>query len=268
MEIGRRLRAARESQGLTVQDVATRTRIHSAYLEKIEAGVTEGLPALTFVRGFMRNYIQTLAIDDHSLVEAVQELGAVPPAAPPPQPLRAATTEKLLGMETERTNWTKWLLIGALVILVFWVGYLIVRVSTSDSTPASTTETTPAPAPGATPAPAPATPAPAPTPTPAPAANPRPGASTEPRANLRLTVRGLEDTWVRLSLDRQNAVDVLVRPAESLTFDANDEIKLTVGKSQGVSVYLNGLEVALPAEKNRLVADLTLNKLSLIKMQN
>src|SRR5690349_3188385 len=117
LEIGRRLRAARESQGLTVQDVATRTRIHSAYLEKIEAGLTEGLPALTFVRGFMRNYIQTLAIDDHSLVEAVQELGAVPPAAPPPQPLRAATTEKLLGMETERTNWTKWLLIGALVVL-------------------------------------------------------------------------------------------------------------------------------------------------------
>ena len=71
-----------------------------------------------------------------------------------------------------------------------------------------------------------------------------------------------------MALDRQGPMDVLVRPAESLTFDANEEIKLTVGKSQGVSVYLNGLEVALPAEKNRLVADLVLNKLSLIKMQN
>ena len=276
LEIGRRLKAARESQGLSLQDVATRTRIHALYLEKIEQGTSEGLPALTFVRGFMRNYMQTLMVDDQALVEAIAELGVTPQATPPPQPLRAATTEKLLGMETERTNWTKWLLIAALVILVFWVAYLVIRVSTSSETVAP-----PAPAP-ATPAP-PANPPPAPGPSnnpsatppgttpaaPPPAAPGRPNASSnEPRANLRLTVRGLEDTWVRLALDKQPAVEVIVRPAESLTFDANDEIRLTVGKSQGVSVYLNGEEVALPGEKNRLVADMVLNKLSLIKMQN
>jgi hypothetical protein len=33
-------------------------------------------------------------------------------------------------------------------------------------------------------------------------------------------------------------------------------------------VYLNGEEVVLPAQKNRLVAELVLNKLTLLKMRN
>jgi cytoskeletal protein RodZ len=267
VEIGRRLKAAREGQGLTLQDVATRTRIHSAYLDKIEQGVTEGLPAITFVRGFMRNYMQTLGVDDHEFTEAMIELGQTPPKAPPVQPLTAATTDKLLGMETQKTNWTRWLLIGALVLLLAWVAYLIVRVATSSDTPPAPAATPAAPAPSAPATPA-APAAPGPGQSALPGAPGRPAAAAEPRANLRLTVRGLEDTWVRMATDRQPAVEVLIHPAETLNFEANEEIRLTVGKSQGVSVYLNGEEVALPTGKNRLVSDLVLNKLSLLKMQN
>lgn len=265
LEIGRRLKAAREEQGLTVQDVASRTRIHGAYLEKIESGSTEGLPALTFVRGFMRNYMQTLGIDDPGLAEAVAELGHIPQAVPPPQPLRPDTTEKLLGMESETANWTRWILLAALAVLLIWVVYLLVRVTTTGDSVPTTTSTAVTQPPVATQETPPglgaARPAPAGIPS-------QPAAVVEPRANLRLTVRGLEETWLRLSLDRQPAVELLIHPAESVNFDANEEIRLTVGKSQGVSVYLNGLEVALPAEKNRLVPEMVLNKFSLIKMQN
>lgn len=282
VEIGRRLKAAREGQGLTLQDVATRTRIHSAYLDKIEQGITDGLPALTFVRGFMRNYMQTLGVDDAEFAEALAALGQTQQSVPPPQPLKAATTEKLLGMETAKTNWTRWLLIGALVLLVVWVGYLVIRVTTSSSEATPTPPSTVAPA--GPPAGAPASPggpaapgtpgvpaapaAPGPGQSAAPSAPGRPGAMVEPRANLRLTVRGLEDTWLRMATDRQPAVELLVHPAETFSFEANEEIRLTVGKSKGVSLYLNGEEVALPAEKNRLVSELVLNKLSLLKIQN
>lgn len=268
-EIGRRLKAAREEQGLTVQDVASRTRIHSAYLEKIESGSTEGLPALAFVRGFMRNYMQTLGIDDPALAEAVAELGHVPQAVPPPQPLRPDTTEKLLGMESETANWTRWILVAALAVLLIWVVYLLVRVTTTgDPVPATTsTAVTPPPSPAPEALPGSGSVPGAARPSSAGTAG-QPTGAAEPRANLRLTVRGLEETWLRLSLDRQPAVELLIHPAESVNFDANEEIRLTVGKSQGVSVYLNGLEVALPAEKNRLVPEMVLNKFSLIKMQN
>jgi hypothetical protein len=85
---------------------------------------------------------------------------------------------------------------------------------------------------------------------------------------LRVTLRGLEDTWVRYTLDRKPPMEILMRPAESASFDAEEEVRLTIGKSQGVSVYLNDEEVVLPAERNRLVADLVLNKLSVLKLRN
>jgi hypothetical protein len=61
---------------------------------------------------------------------------------------------------------------------------------------------------------------------------------------------------------------MLLHPADSATLDADEEVRLTIGKSQGVSVYLNGEEVALPGETDRLVADLVLNKLTVLKIRN
>jgi hypothetical protein len=85
---------------------------------------------------------------------------------------------------------------------------------------------------------------------------------------LRVTVRGLEDTWLRYALDRKPPLEMLLHPADSATLDADEEVRLTIGKSQGVSVYLNGEEVALPGETDRLVADLVLNKLTVLKIRN
>jgi Domain of unknown function (DUF4115) len=85
---------------------------------------------------------------------------------------------------------------------------------------------------------------------------------------LRVRIQGLEDTWVRYTVDRRSAMEVLMHPAESTTLDADDEVHLTLGKSTGVSVYLNGEEVLLPNERNRLVADLVLNKTTLQKLRN
>ena len=269
-EVGRRMKASRQAQGLSIQDIATRTRIHAAYIDKIEQGSMEGLPALPFVRGFIRNYLEALDLDDPSLLEAVGALSETKNIMPP-APLKP-TTVKLLGMEREVANWGRWVLVGLLGLLVLWVGYLIVRVATAPretSTAASEPAVQTIPPIGGTSSPAPgdstaASPGPASAPAPASGG----GRPPESRANLRLTVRGLEESWLRISTDRQPAMDVLVRAADTLTFDANDEIRLTVGRSHAVSLYLNGEEVALPQGKNRLVQDLVLNKLNLLKMQN
>jgi len=272
-EIGRRLRASREAKGIAIREVATQTRINAVFLEKIELGEAAGLPGLAFVRGFVRNYMQALGVDDPEILEILARLAESEQRATPPP--NTPTTEKLLGVESPGRSWPKPLITAVLVILIVWAGYLVLRVSTSSDTgePPAATPTAPAAPPppagpqtpagqsSAAPGPAPAASAAAPGARPA-------SAPADVRGQLRLTVRGLEETWVRLTLDRQPAVEVLVHPAETLNFDAEREIHVTVGKSHGVALYLNGEEVALPAEKNRLVADLVLNKLSLLKMQN
>jgi cytoskeleton protein RodZ len=279
--IGHKLRTAREAQGVSLQDVAARTRIQAAFLEKIEQGELEGLPGISFIRGFIRNYAQMLGLDEPDLQEQLQELGRAAEATPPP-PMKASTERLLDAEKVAGLPWPRIALLALLAILVLWVGYLLLRVfSPAESAfepPAANTSVAQAPAvpaPAAAPLPAPAAARPAasalPAPVPplpaagvsAPAARPGLG----PNA-LRVRIQGLEDTWVRYTVDRKPALELLMRPAESATLDADDEVRLTLGKSQGVSVYLNGEEVVLPSQKNRLVAELVLNKLTLLKMRN
>lgn len=274
--VGHKLRAAREAQGITLQEVSSRTRIQIAFLEKIEQGQLEGLPGFSFVRGFIHNYAQMLGVDDSELLEQLQAMGRVAQAAPPP-PMKSSTERLLDAEQGAGLPWPRLVLLALLTILLLWVGYLLVRVfmpsdAAYEAPPAKAPVVqTPAAPRASAPVPVPAVPSPVPSPPAAvggiaPAA-PAGRAAAAPSA-LRVTVRGLEDTWVRYSLDRKPPMEMLMHPAESATLDADDEVRLTIGKSQGVSVYLNGEEVVLPAERDRLVADLVLNKLTVLKIRN
>lgn len=267
--VGQKLKAAREAQGITLQEVSSRTRIQNAFLEKIEQGELEGLPGFSFVRGFIRNYAQMLGIDDPELVDQLQAMGRAAQATPPP-PMKSST-ERLLDAERGASlPWPRLVLLALLTILLLWVGYLLVRVFLPSE---AAYEVPPAKAPvvQAPAAPKPTAPASAPPQASAagiPASPVPAGRTGVPQSALRVTVRGLEDTWVRYTVDRKPPLEMLMHPADSMTLDADDEVHLTIGKSQGVSIYLNGDEVVLPAERDRLVADLVLNKLTVLKIRN
>ncbi|WP_394653351.1 helix-turn-helix domain-containing protein [uncultured Sphingomonas sp.] len=70
---GDRLRAAREAQGLSLADVAARTRIPQRHLESIEAGTYENLPSQTYAMGFARAYARAVGVDEVALAADVRE---------------------------------------------------------------------------------------------------------------------------------------------------------------------------------------------------
>jgi cytoskeletal protein RodZ len=256
-EIGLKLRAAREAQGMTLGDIATRTRIHLTILQKIEAGEMEGLPAFAFVRGFIRNIMQTLELEDPQLLEELQALADQLNG-------RTRREEQAAHLERQQTSAMPWLRIGVAavaVVLILWIAYLVFR--TSDITEPTTLAEQTAPA-QETAQPPPAAAATATPNTP----RAEPPAVTDVRQLLRLTVRGLDSTWIRLSVDRAQPVDVLVEPAETLEWEANEEFRLTIGKSDGVAVYLNGEDILLPKSQDRLIPGIVLNKLTLLKLEN
>ena len=57
---GRFLRQLRESAGLTLKDVAHRTKISSMRLDQIEQEMFERLPAAVYLRGFVLEYAKAL----------------------------------------------------------------------------------------------------------------------------------------------------------------------------------------------------------------
>jgi cytoskeleton protein RodZ len=71
MDIGSQLRAAREAQGLTLEQAFKGTRIKPAFLEAIEANQFDVLPGQVQARGFVRSYANFLGLDGEHLASAL-----------------------------------------------------------------------------------------------------------------------------------------------------------------------------------------------------
>jgi hypothetical protein len=66
---GRLLREEREKKGLTLEDVAERTRLRPKIIKDIEDEDWDGLPSTAFVRGFLKTYAKVLSIDENRVLE-------------------------------------------------------------------------------------------------------------------------------------------------------------------------------------------------------
>ncbi|WP_197387672.1 helix-turn-helix domain-containing protein [Ralstonia pseudosolanacearum] len=62
-QIAGRLRAGRESQRLTIEDLATRLKVAPAKLLAVESGDVSALPDMTFAKGLIRTYARVLQVD-------------------------------------------------------------------------------------------------------------------------------------------------------------------------------------------------------------
>lgn len=62
--IGPYLRQRRESLGYTINDVARKTRVRTAYLEQIENEQFKDLPAPVYLRGFVLEYARLLGLPE------------------------------------------------------------------------------------------------------------------------------------------------------------------------------------------------------------
>ena len=152
--VGDRLKTARQAQGLSVDDVAARTRIPKRHIESIEQGDWDALPAPTYSIGFARAYAGAVGLDAARIGHDLREhLG------PRRRPEQAASYYEPAdpARVPPRSLW----LVAGLIALALMVGYGVWRSTLYDEDEpvlAAATEQA-APAPRAAPAQAPAAPA-------------------------------------------------------------------------------------------------------------
>ncbi len=76
MTAGERLRTAREALGMSIEDVATSTRIPTRHLASLETGDFSKLPAPTYSVGFAKSYAGAVGLDRNEIGEQLRaELG-------------------------------------------------------------------------------------------------------------------------------------------------------------------------------------------------
>ncbi len=126
MPIGDRLREAREAKGLSLDDVAARTRIPTRHLQHIERGEWDALPAVTYSVGFARSYANAVGLNGAEIgAEVREQLGS--------GRVTGGTAEYYQPADSARVPPRNLALIAAIIGVVLVVGYLIWRSGIEDS---------------------------------------------------------------------------------------------------------------------------------------
>jgi len=81
--VGDKLREAREAQGLTLADIANKTRVPMRHLEAIENNRMEGMASPAYAIGFTKTYARAVGLDDRAIAAELRQSPQMPvsPAA-------------------------------------------------------------------------------------------------------------------------------------------------------------------------------------------
>jgi len=127
--LGERLRLAREDKGMSLDDIAGRTRIPIRHLQNIEIEDWDALPAVTYAIGFARSYANAVGLDGAAIgTELRERIGGPRRRAPAADYYEAADPARV----PPRAMIVVVLILGAILI----GGYLLWR-GTLDDAPAS-----------------------------------------------------------------------------------------------------------------------------------
>ena len=143
--IGEFFKQVREDKGLTIDDVASKTRIRTDFVKAMEEGNFAKLPDQVFARGFVRSYARSLGLDEDDAIHRFdQSAGAYYDKQGERERLKVKQAEE----ERKRQSNRKAVAIAigiAILTLIFLLSReqssLLVRRSNSDF-PASTSKRT------------------------------------------------------------------------------------------------------------------------------
>ncbi len=244
-QLGERLRAARESQGISLSQAAAETRILQRYLVALEDGDYQNLPGDVYVRGFIRNYAAFLGLSADELIDLYRyERGRTDPIRIVP----ATSNPRVHGCIAPS-------LVGVFFVVLALVGVTYLVLSATNrigenaqfaAIPTVTMPPVPSPLPTAPPE---ATSAPllAATPTVAVAGGEvEPSPTREPEAPIVLEVRidpgDNPGSWLEIKTDGESVFRRVLAPGRSVRFTARRSVSVRAGNAAVVTVVINDQE--------------------------
>lgn len=122
-ELGKVLKEARESKGLTLDDLQQLTKIQKRYLVGIEEGNYEMMPGKFYVRAFIKQYAEAVGLDAEELFAQHQtDIPAAVQQEEIPRKLSRVQTKKTMPVQN-----SKWLeLLPKILIIVFLVAVVAI----------------------------------------------------------------------------------------------------------------------------------------------
>jgi cytoskeleton protein RodZ len=124
---GARLRAARESAGLSLDQVAQQLKLTQRQVKALEEENFGDLPGRTFSRGFVRNYARLLNLDAHDLLAHLPDAAQAPALESPALHSTGTMMAELPSADVAKPNFARWLiplvLVGCIVAAAAYEWY-------------------------------------------------------------------------------------------------------------------------------------------------
>jgi cytoskeleton protein RodZ len=241
MSFGNKFKSARESLGVTLDEIAQETRISTRYLRAIESESFDVLPGGVFNRGFIRTYASWIGLDPQAAVDEYRDLASgIESDEPEPDP---ATTNRPIRANNPDTHVLP-VAIGVLIVLIvlFYVFSSNAGRSSTEATVLSSILAQIA----------------QPERTPAAPALQRVGKTHEATGtrvgddgpissvagSLEIRIEVHAATWVSILADGQELIGgEILRAGTSRQYIATEALELTIGNAAGLTLVINGREV-------------------------
>jgi cytoskeleton protein RodZ len=247
--IGDVLRAAREEQGRTIEDVARVQRVRTDYLRALEDENFDTFCGDIYAKGFLRSYATELGVDPQPLLDTYRREVSQ-------DDVRAATLVSS-GPATRPTPraappaWVAWLVVGVVVLVgLAFLGMVGGSRAPETASPdgdevpeeaetedvAETPEETPEPEPEET--------------------SDEPEEAEEEEEEPEETYDGVElllaleeDSWLRVTVDGSPVLEQVVTAGETLQYQGDEQVEIRFGNAGGVRVEHNGEDLGSPGAR-------------------
>lgn len=238
MSIGTTLAHARETAGLSLEDVAASTRIRRTLVQNIEHDDFSGCGGDFYARGHLRNIAVAVGVDPASLLA---EFDASRTSAGPTRATELFESETSAWKERRGgPNWTAAMAAALVLVVAYGVVQAVAgtdrdrRDVAGTGTRSSPTATTAAPT----------------------SSTPSTGGSAvaqAPRGKVTVVVLATDRSWVQVTTSTgQELFQGLLQAGQHKTFTDRTRLKLVVGNAGGVDLRVNGTDLGAPGRRGQV----------------
>lgn len=257
--LGEYIKKEREKKGITLEEAAKATRIGKTYLKAIEEG-DFSIQSPVFMKGFLRSYADFLGLDSTDILgryKGIQE----------EREGKGKTEEHKLEPVRKSRKYTAVITLSLIVVIIVAAIYTTKEPDVAPPTvkPSQEAELEQQEAAMVNTTTLgtitsiqeklfqPLTTSPPPATEPSKPVVLTVQTSERPKKKYTLTITAKELSWLRISVDEKNPVEVLMKSGETASWSADRKFVITSEKAAGIDMTLNGKSLGRLGESGKVV---------------
>jgi cytoskeletal protein RodZ len=237
VNIGETLRTARVSHGIILEEVERATHVKYKYLVAIESNEFGEIPALAYVRAYVRKYAEFIGLDPEPLLEAIQS--TVPATYKLELDAERVPTPPVDAFLKRKNPWQRILWIGigvvvGLILILLMINWLVPSAPSTGTSPVSSPKSN---------NPSPTEPSPNPNSSPKPTENIV--ASTQAGPEIEFRVTAIESGSLTVVVNGKAQFEGTMQAGQKGTWRGSS-FQLTFDDPVKYLLEINGAEVSAP----------------------